>query len=600
MYPGVVYSRREYLGCVVLAALTLVVFLPTCGNDFVNYDDNIYVLGNRHLKAGLTRQNVLWALTEPYAGNWHPLTWLSLQLDYQLYGLKPLGYHLTNVLLHTANVLLLFVALRHLTRTVWCSAFVAAFFAVHPLHVESVAWVSERKDVLSTFFWMLTLLAYSFYVDRRSVSRYLLLALVFALGLTAKPMLVTLPLVVLLLDYWPLGRLFPSTSGPGQGTAETVRAPAMSLIYEKLPLLALTTASCVLTWYAQQHGQAMPTLQNLPLAARIQNALVAYWEYMGKALWPVGLAAFYPHPGPSFSAQKMALAGAGLAAVTIACVILRHRLPYLIVGWLWYLGTLVPVIGLVQVGVQANADRYTYVPLIGLFLAATWGAADLATWRRRQPLAIALGGALVIVYMLYSLLQGSYWRDSETLWRHTLEVTRDNGVAHDGLGGVYVKQEKWDQAIPEYRRALQLLPGYMDALTNLSRALLRRGRTADAPEAASLCAQILRINPRDAEAYYNLGIALERQKRLSVATDAFLQSFRLDPTLPDDVQAREKLGLLFFDRGRALSQDRKWGEAAEYLYWAVKLQPNAVQYRRSLADVLKHQREETRSAEPTR
>jgi tetratricopeptide (TPR) repeat protein len=588
------------LVCVVLAALALVVFLPTCGNDFVNYDDNIYVLGNRQLKAGLTRQNLVWALTTTYAANWHPLTWLSLQLDYELYGLKPWGYHLTNALLHTANVVLLFVALKRLTRAVWCSAFVAALFAVHPIHVESVAWVSERKDVLSTFFWMLSLLAYSFYVEHRTVSRYSLLALALALGLTAKPMLVTLPLVLLLLDYWPLRRLFFRPSEHGQGTGAAARLPAFSVIYEKLPLLGLTLASCALTWHAQQHGQAMPTLQNLPLAARIQNALVAYWEYIGKTLWPVGLAAFYPHPLQSFSAPETALAAVGLATVTMVCVMLRRGLPYLIVGWLWYVGTLVPVIGLVQVGVQGTADRYTYVPLIGLFLAATWGIADLATWRRRQPLAVAVGGLLLIACILYSLLQGSYWRDSETLWRHALAVTKDNGVAHDGLGGVYVKQEKWDEAIPEYRRALQLLPSYMDALTNLSLVLLRRGRTEDAPEVASLCTQILRINPRDAEAYYNLGIALERQRRFSAAADAFLQSFRLDPGLPEDLQARVKLGLLFFDRGCSLSQGRKWGQAAEYLYWAVKLQPNAVQYRRSLADALQHQREETRRAEPTR
>jgi tetratricopeptide (TPR) repeat protein len=617
----VLHPRPEIWVSVVLIAITLAVFLFACANEFVNYDDNLYVFNNPYVQSGLTVRSILWTFRfDPTTANWHPLTWLSLELDYQLYGLRPWGYHLTNVLLHTANVLLLFAALSRLTRQVWCSAFVAALFAVHPLHVESVAWVSERKDVLSTFFWMLTLLAYTFYVERRTVTRYLLMVLAFALGLAAKPMLVTLPFTLLLLDYWPLQRLRAGNHTRHKGRRAPNQA-ILSCIYEKLPLFVLAGASCVLTWLAQQQGQAIIAFNALPFAARLANAVSAYADYLVKTLWPfrveqlssggfsldTNLAAFYPHAGVGYSAQYAMLASLVLAGISIVAILSSRRLPYLIVGWLWYLGTLVPVIGLVQVGFQGMADRYTYVPLIGVFVLVVWGVADLGRWWQRQRVAIFSGTCLIIVYMLYSLLQVSYWHDSVALWEHTIKVTKDNAYAHDGLGGAIVKQaegerdpkeraKKWEQAVEQYRQAVKINPGFLKARNNLAGALMAHaaalmalGRAEDVQEAdrrlqeaEGMYRHLLRLLPNDASQHCKLGNVLKVQKKHDEAADQFRQALYLDPNVVRDPPDREGLARYLFNYGRTLAQQGKPDRAVEYLRLAVNLQPGNAEYRQVL------------------
>jgi hypothetical protein len=448
------------LVCLGLALAVLVVFLPATRHEFVNYDDLEYVTQNGHVQAGLMWESVAWALSSTQASNWHPLTWLSHMLDCQLYGLKAGGHHLTNLLLHAVNTLLLFLVLRQMTGATWRSAFVAALFGLHPLHVESVAWVAERKDVSSTLFWMLTLWTYALYVARgegggargeggasnlrsaqhatqitrpssgltQSATLHYSLALVcFALGLMAKPMLVTLPFVLLLLDYWPLGRLQRSTSN--------AQLPMIRrLIYEKLPFFALALASSLVTFVVQRKGGAVSSLTTLSVGARIANAAVSYARYLGKTFWPDNLSVLYPHPG-HWLVWQVAGAGLLLAGGTAGALALRRRRPYLPVGWLWYVGTLVPVIGLVQVGIQSMADRYMYVPAIGVFIMLAWGLWDLTAGWRGQRVALATGGAVALACCgAVTRSQVGYWTNSETLFRRAVQVTKKNYLAYNNLG----------------------------------------------------------------------------------------------------------------------------------------------------------------------
>jgi Tfp pilus assembly protein PilF len=574
------------IACLLLTASTLAVFSPTFRNDFVNYDDNAYVFENPHVKAGLTGSNIRWAFSwqaTEQVGNWHPLTWLSLETDSQLFGLGPWGYHLTNLLLHIANVLLLFAVLWRMTGEVWPSGFVAALFAIHPLHVESVAWVSERKDVLSTLFWMLTLLAYSWYVEHPSLKRYLLVVASFALGLMAKPMLVTLPFVLLLLDYWPLRRLTSSRLPvPGSQLSENRQlTTARYLILEKIPLFVLSAVSCTVTWYAQ--GRALQPLEKMPFSSRLGQALLSYCAYIGKMLWPTKLSAFYPLPEEGLAWPQVF--AAGLLLVVLTFLVLRaSRFPYLAVGWFWYLGTLVPVIGLVQVGLQSMADRYTYVPLIGLFLLAAWGVNDLALRWDCQRVAAWLGGGLVFILMLHSWSQCGYWSDGRRLWERALAVNPQNGYAENCLGGALMAAGEIDEGVRHYRLALESKPRYVHVLAhnNLASALFLRGKI---DEAANHYKQALEIKPTDTRAHHDFAVLLLSQGKLQEAVEHLETAIRLDPGAAGSYC---ELGRVFFERGELDS-------AITNVRQAVELQPEVASYRCTLA-LLLNKRGETAEA----
>ena len=456
----------------LLAGFTFAAYCQVGGHDFVNFDDQTYVFRNQNLEAGLSLDGVRWAFSTLYFSNWHPLTWLSYLLDYELWELRPGGYHLTSLLLHVATTLLLFAALRRLTLAFWRSAFVAALFGLHPLHVESVAWVAERKDVLSGLFWMLTLWSYAVYAERPSSWRYLQVALYFAIGLLAKPMLVTLPVVLLLLDYWPLGRFRSTDSGRSIDATRIGR-----LFLEKMPLGVLAAGSCWITIVAQTRTGALIEIGELPLVLRVGNATVAYVAYMASTIWPSGLAAFYPHPAYSLGVGLVLASGLLLGAISIAVLRFGASRPYLPVGWLWYLGTLVPVIGIVQVGQQAMADRYTYLPLIGLFLIVSWGGCELWTrWRSdRRYLTTCALGVLSILFAV-TWLQVGHWKDSITLWEHALRVTSNNERAHSNLATAALRHGDEEVAFAHYVEALRIQPRSYITQIRVAGLLGRQGK----------------------------------------------------------------------------------------------------------------------------
>lgn len=560
--------------CVCLGLATWAVFGQTLRHDFVNYDDDQYVYANPMVSAGLTIKGVVWAFTRTHWHNWHPLTWISHMLDCEIYGLDAGGHHLTSVLLHATAAILLFLALRRMTACVWRSAFVAALFATHPLHVESVAWVSERKDVLSGVFFGLTLAAYARYVGpATSLGRYLGVAFCFALGLLSKPMLVTLPLILLLLDYWPLGRLSPTAAGVAGGPALRLGSWSVSRrpLLEKVPLLVLSLASSVATLAAQ--GGAVQPLERLALSTRIENALVSYAAYLGQSVAPVGLSVFYPHR-LDMPLWKPIAAAVLLALVSAIAFALRRSRPYLLVGWLWYLVMLLPVIGIVQVGAQAQADRYTYLPQIGLFVLVAWAAADLAsTWRRRR---VVLGAAAAIVIALSisaAHVQASYWRDSESLWTHALSSTSNNSIAHGNLGAAQLQAGRLDVAIANLERALEIDPGYADAHNNLGYALSQQGRLA---EAIAQYRMALEIDPHLLRAHYNLGNALLQAGRVQEAFAPYQEALRIDPSY---AEVHNNLGIALLSVGRV-------GEAIAHFQTAIELRPTYVDAHRNLAWVL--------------
>jgi tetratricopeptide (TPR) repeat protein len=481
--------------CLLLAAMTFGVFGQTLHHQFVNFDDDVYVYDNPMVAPGLTHKGLVWAFTSVYAANWHPLTWLSHMLDCQLYGLRPGGHHLTNVLLHAATVIALFLVLRQMTGALWRSAFVAAVFAIHPLRVESVAWVAERKDVLSGLFFMLTIGAYVRYARRPwSWWRYGLVVLLFAMGLMCKPMLVTLPLVLLLLDYWPLQRM---ETGKFSG-----------LVVEKLPLLALSAAACVATVLAQQ--ESIQSLKSFSLPLRLGNALVAYMVYLGQMVYPAGLAAFYPYPHNGLPPWEVALAATLLIALSAFVFWRRRREPWLLMGWLWYLVMLLPVVGLIQAGRQAHADRYTYLPQIGICMGVTW---MVAQWRvNRAALGTLMAGTLGVL-MFCAWKQTAYWQDSEALWRHTLACTTDNDMAHNNLGIVFYQKGQLDDAITQYQTAAEITPDYESAHFNLAKALFQKGRVQ---ESIAQFQASLQINPDDMQVMDGLAWLLATSRQASL------------------------------------------------------------------------------------
>src|SRR5213080_2835270 len=499
-----------------LAAISLAVFGQTMRYDFVNFDDDLYVYNAPAIQAGLTRQGIALAFTSQHARNWHPLATISHMLDCQLYGLKAGGHHATNVILHTIAVWLLFRVLREMTGAVWKSTIVAALFAVHPLHVESVAWISERKDVLSAVFFLLMLGAYGRYARAPSITRYLAVVVLFAAGLMSKPMLVSAPIVLLLLDYWPLRRFEQPSLTTGKkkiAQCNNQRDIIRRLLLEKIPLLVLSAGACIVTFILQK--RASGAIPPLPLLWRVQNAFASYAIYAWKTLWPTDLAVFYPHPNDTLAIWEVILAIGFLLATTAAAVVYRRGRPYLFTGWLWYLVMLFPVIGIVQVGEQGHADRYTYLPHIGLFLLAVWLAADVTAVRQsRSRFAVATAVVIIVALAWAAFVQASYWRNSETLWTHALAVTSDNDVAHNNLGYLCVDRDELDKAISHFETALRIRSGKRDPhydvgsafmQMNLANALARKGRS---DEALVHYDEAIKLQPYYADAYYNRGSVL--------------------------------------------------------------------------------------------
>jgi len=441
---------------ILLALLSLALYYPARSHPFVNYDDNLYVTDNDNLKAGLTWDTVTWAMTSYEAGNWHPLTWLSHALDVQLYGMDPAGHHQTSLLLHAVNAMLVFWVLMGATRRLGPSFMVAALFAVHPLNVEAVVWVAERKTVLSMTFLLLALVAYNYYAAKPKLSRYLPVALLFALGLMAKPQIITFPFVLLLWDYWPLRRISLHRGRGGEQPAPQTSWRA--LIAEKLPLFAIAAASAALTMRAQRSAHAVLSFGAIPLSIRLSNALVSYVRYLQKTIWPARLAPMYPHPGNTLPAWQVYGALLFLMSITLWALEQRGR-RYLIVGWLWFVGTLVPMIGLVQVGRQAMADRYAYLPLLGIFFMVCWGVADWLQTKPRGKALLPIAGVLVVVSLaMVARRQVGYWADNAVLWTHTIEVTPPNYIAQDNLGATLLARKQPEQAIAHFREAAALHP----------------------------------------------------------------------------------------------------------------------------------------------
>jgi tetratricopeptide (TPR) repeat protein len=597
---------RGFLMCLFLVTATLGVYWQVKNHEFVNFDDKMYVTDNQYVQRGLTIDGLIWSfsLKNKAKTHWHPLTWLSHMLDCELYGLRSDMHHMSNVILHIANTLLLFTVLLWMTGAVWRSVFVAAIFALHPINVDSVAWVAQRKNVLSTFFWMLSMLAYVHYLRRPGFYRYGILFLVFALGLMAKPMLVTLPFVFLLLDYWPLARF-------RYGQLNSKGSIAFRIVLEKLPLFILSGATICLSSLAQESYGVVVSTQAVPVKLRVANAVVSYVGYIIKMIWPHKLAVFYPYPD-TVSLWQVAGAGLLLICVTVLIMGALKRAPYLGVGWLWYLGTLVPVIGLMQVGLwPAMADRWAYVPLIGLFIIIAWGVPELlAGWRLRGFGLGIVAGVVLLILTANTWIQTRYWTNSVTLFEHAIEVTPKSEVAYYNLGvalaelgrtaeaidrysgalrinpksvkaynnlGLALEGEgKIGEAIDHYSEALRIDPGFIEAHNNLGNALKKQGRISEAIRHYS---EALRINPDFVEAHSNLGNALKRQGRIEEAIGHYSEALRIEP---DSAETQNNLGLVLADEGRI-------SEAIEHYTRALQVNPDFVEAQNNLGNALAKQ-----------
>ena len=528
----------------LLVLVTIGLYLPVTGHDFLNYDDPEFVTANPHVQGGLNWEGVQWAFCNTtQAVYWAPLMWLSHMLVCQLFGLNAWGHHLINLLLHATNTALVFLVLRRMTRATWQSMFVAALFGWHPLRVESVAWVSERKDVLSTLFWLLALWAYVKYVELSQVQHsrsniwYGAALAMFAFGLMSKPMVVTLPCVLLLLDYWPLERF--------------KRSHVRRLVTEKIPFFALTVAASVVTFVVQRRGGAVAAVESVPFEARGGNALISYCRYLQKLFWPTDLAVFYPHPG-QWPLVVVLLAGGSLLGISGLLLVQWRRFPFLLMGWLWFLGTLVPAIGLVQSGDQAMADRFTYIPSLGVLILFIWGAYELTRRWRSHVIALALAGsAAIVLCMALTQQQLRHWQDSEALFRHALQVTESNYIAHYDLGAALVQKGQIDEAINQYRESLRLKPDFTDAHYNLAITLGKKGQI---DEAISQYQESLRLKPDFTDAHYNLGNALGRKGQTDAAISQYQEAIRLKP---DYALAHNNLGNALLRKGQieqAISQ----------------------------------------------
>jgi len=546
--------------CLALVAAVFVVFGQVVRFDFINVDDNLYVFKNPQVSAGLTWNGIGWAFTHAHGANWHPLSWLSHMLDCQLYGLRPGGHHFTSVLLHAANAVLLFLVLRRMTGAIWPCVFTAALFAIHPLRVESVAWVAERKDVLSGLFFMLALWTYARYAEAKTLGSYFLVLLCFAFGLMAKPMLVTLPFVFLLLDYWPLQRFRSSTLS--------------RLIVEKIPLLGLVAASAALTIWAQEQTNSIMATAQLPLPWRFANAAVSYVVYIGQLVFPHRLAAYYPHPFGGLAPLTILGAALALLVATVVAILLRRRFAYLPVGWFWYLGMLIPVIGLIQVGEQSHADRYTYLPQIGLYLIVAWGAGEvLHRWPQGKWIVTTGGVVCLVILAACAWQQTQYWKNSEILWKHTLACTGPNWAAENFFGDYLSDNGRTDEAIAHYRRAVELSPNTAAVRFNLGYALYRNSQLAEAQRQLETA---IELNPEMTDARIGLGVVLYLQGKVEPAIRQYQQVLERNP---NNTAALSNLGVALESLGRI-------DEAVAHYRRALEIDPQLADAQRNLDRVL--------------
>ncbi len=552
-------NKQMLLIYLFLTIATLMAFWQVMSCDFTNYDDPEYVIKNSHIQNGITFEGIRWAFTTGYASNWHPLTWMSHMLDVQFFGVTPRWHHLTNLLFHLANALLLFYVLHRMTKSLWQSAFVAALFALHPLHVESVAWVAERKDVLSAFFWMLTMTAYVSYVERPGLRRYLVVVFVYLSGLMAKPMLVTLPFVLLLLDYWPLQRFQRKRSDQGiqTGAQWSLMRP---LLWEKIPFIGMAILSSIITYIAQHKGGSVASIETYSLSVRLSNACVSYVTYIRKMIWPTDLAVLYPHPGTRPAWQ---IWGALLLLIAATILIIRStkKYQYLAVGWFWYLGTLVPVIGIVQVGSQARADRYTYIPLIGVFIMTAWGIPQLVNMWRLGKEALFVSAALILSCLsIITWIQVGHWQNSITLYNHTLNVTEHNMLAHYNRGQAYYSIGSYRQAIEDNDEAIKIDPRYAEAYNNRGSAYADLGNAMRAIEDYN---KAIEYKPHFADAYYNRGnsyMSLGKQRQAIEDYDRFIE---IDP----------RDAGVYLNRGAAYGILGDYGHAIQDFSKAIEIKP---------------------------
>jgi tetratricopeptide (TPR) repeat protein len=565
--------KRSVGVCILLAAITWAVFAQTVEYDFINYDDNSSVYENAEVTKGLSLHGIGWALTHSDAALWNPLSTISHMADCQMFGLKPGGHHFNNVLLHSLAVIVLFLVLKEMTGAFWRSAFVAAVFAIHPLRVESVAWVAERKDVLSGLFFMLTLAAYVRYIRRQTLRCYLFVALLFACGLMSKAVSVTVPFVLLLLDYWPLGRFDNSKIIRSTGDLWWNRLPIpRRLVVEKVPLLLLSVGASVATLFAQE--RAMSSLEKLPLLSRINNAFIAIIDYLWQTFWPTKLAVFYPYPANGPAPWQIVLSVTLLLAITASVFTLREKRPYLLTGWFWFVGMLVPNIGIVQAGSQARADRFTYLPHIGLCILVTWAVADMTTgWRRRHFILGATAATAIIALMFLAAAQTRYWRNSESLWIHTLPVNPQNPVAEGALGAALMTEGRIDEAITHFKKGLEIWPTDAGAHNNLGNALLGK-RQLD--EAIVHYGKAVELQPNNPMAYYNLGVAYFRKGNLDEAITDYKKAIEIQPDYPDGYG---QLGNALLQKGEVDAAIASWKES-------LNTQPANVATRNNLAVVL--------------
>ena len=558
---------QKQLFFVIIAALvaaTLAAYEPIRHNGFVSYDDGAYITENPNVTGGITRESVIWAFTNSHMGNWHPLTMLSHTLDCEIFGLNPLWHHFINVLFHILNALLIFWILTATTGAMWPSAFVAAVFALHPLQVESVAWAAERKAVLSGFFWFLTIAVYIWYTKRQGIGRYILLFMAYALCIMTKPVVVTLPMVLLLLDYWPLERIRRRKTEDRRQRAEgaSQKVSAVRLIVEKIPLLVLSVILSVTTFAAQQNVGALIPVNAIPLDSRIANMFLSYIKYIGKTIWPSQLVVFYPYPNATLLTTAATICVPLFVLILVISIYAGRRRKYAAMGWLWYVGTLVPMIGLVQVGEQAMADRYMYIPILGLLVIAAWAVRDFVFNRPRWKTAVSV---LVAVALLSAVIvtrtQVRYWQNSMSLFENALKVTKNNHVAEKGYGSALFAAGRLDEAVVHLRNAIQTHPGYLAAGNELGRVYLRQSKFN---EAVACFNELLKRNKNSAELYYNLGIALSLQKKYEEAIKYFAMVLELDTKYPD---AHNNMGTALLAAGKNT-------EAIKYLNEALRISSN--------------------------
>lgn len=555
--------------CLVLSFSVVALFWQVQDHGFILYDDNLYVTENQHVQKGLSLESLTWALTATDAGFWHPLTWLSLMLDYQVYGLNAGGYHWTNVLLHMVSTILIFLGFFRMTRATGESALIAALFALHPLHVESVAWVSQRKDVLSTTFWLLTMLTYVRYTERPGTYRYLMVISFFVLGLMSKPMVVTLPIMLLLLDYWPLRRLPARFYHQLPETVKFTETSPLRLIAEKIPLLVLAAGLTGLTFYTEGKIGALKSLEMFPFDVRAANAVVSYAGYIWKTLWPVNLAIVYPHPG-MLPGWQVGLSGAVLLSITLIVFFRIKQDPFLFTGWFWYVLTLVPVIGLVQIGGHGMADRYTYIPLIGLFVIMAWGGSRLLSGLRRGRGFLLIGWGIVLsILAVLSWQQNQYWRNSVTLFQHAILVTERNYLMYNNLGAAFFQQGNLNEAMACFEKSTRIKPDYADAFNNMGFVMALRGKQ---DQAVFYYLKALKNKPDSEKAHTNLANTLTAQEKLDEAVYHYREALKIRP---DDADAHINLGI-------ALARQRHVEEALYHFREALRIRPDHAGARNSL------------------